>query len=79
MQRDKSLFVKIVKVVALFGAPWLVAIAAFGALGVSVYNSTQITSVHVLLNSRLTELLEITRKSSKAEGLKQGREEQLPH
>lgn len=49
-----------------------------GALAVSIYNSTQITSVHVMINSRMTEFLELTQKSSKAEGVKEGRE-QIPH
>ncbi len=53
----------------------IIAIASFGALLVSVYNSTQIKEVHLTLNSRLSELLELTRTSSRAEGLKEGREE----
>lgn len=66
--------------VAVLGAPWLIGIAAIGALAVSIYNSTQITNIHVMMNSRLTELLEITSKASRAEGLKQGREEhQIPN
>lgn len=60
---------------------WLVALAAVGALGVSIYNTTKIGEVHILMNSRLSELLELTQKASKAEGLKEGREERpdIPH
>lgn len=53
----------------------VIAIAAVGALAVSIHNSIGIKEVHVLMNSRLTELLDVTRASSRAEGLKQGREE----
>lgn len=55
--------------------------AAVGALAVSIYNTTKINEVHVLMNSRLTELLELTKKASMAEGLKQGRDERsnIPH
>jgi hypothetical protein len=37
----------------------------------------KINQVHNLVNSRMTELLEITKKASLAEGLKQGQES--PH
>jgi hypothetical protein len=33
------------------------------------------TQLHNLVNSRMTELLELTRKSSKAEGFKEGKED----
>lgn len=56
-------------------AIFMTAIAALGALAVSVFNMFQINTVHVLINSRMTELLELTQKASKAEGYKQGQSE----
>ena len=60
----------------------LVALAALGAFVLSWRNNNRITEakksiqeVHILMNSRLTELLEVTRKASRAEGLKEGRAE----
>lgn len=50
---------------------WIIAGAALGALAVSIYNVIGIRNVHVLVNSRLTELLAVTRASAKAEGVKQ--------
>lgn len=55
----------------------IVAVAALGGLGISLYNATQISGVHILINSRMSELLELTKSSSKAEGLKEGRAEQV--
>lgn len=54
----------------------IVAISAVGALMVSIYNSTQIQEVHIMMNSRLSELLDLTRASSKAEGVKQGMQDE---
>lgn len=51
------------------------AVCAAGALAVSVYNATQINIVHISINSRMDDLLALTVKASKAEGLKEGREE----
>lgn len=53
----------------------LIAIAAFGSLIVSIYNTTQILEVHLVVNSRLTELLKLTGEAALAKGLKEGREE----
>lgn len=62
------------------GPQWVVALAAVGALAVSIYNSQQIGSVHVLINSRMTELLDLTQKASKAEGVKEQKDrDQIPH
>lgn len=55
--------------------PLIVASAAVAAVLVSIWNTIKIREVHVLVNSRLTELLTITRDASKAEGLKEGRDE----
>ena len=52
----------------------LTAVAAAGALLMSIYNTTQIKEVHVMMNSRLSELLDLTRASSKAEGVKEERD-----
>ena len=54
----------------------LVALAAVGGLIVSIATSMAVKEVHVMMNSRFTEMLELTRAASRAEGLKQGREEQ---
>ena len=53
----------------------VVALAAVGALLVSIHVAVAVKEVHVMMNSRFTEMLELTRDASKAEGLKQGREE----
>lgn len=50
---------------------WLIAVAAIGALGMSIYTSLQVNEVHILFNSRMTEFIELTQKSSKAEGVKE--------
>lgn len=50
------------------------AIAAIVAAGVSFWNTRKINEIHVIINSRLTELLALTKTSSKAEGVKEGRE-----
>lgn len=55
----------------------IVAIAAAGALGVSVYTAVQVRVVHIAINSRMTELLELTQKASRAEGVKQEQERDL--
>lgn len=51
----------------------IVALAAVGALMVSIYNATQINNVHILMNSRLSELLELTKEAANAEGRLEGR------
>lgn len=58
---------------------WVVASVAVLGLLASLYNGRQINEVHVLFNSRMTEFIELTQKSSKAEGVKEGREQQIPH
>ena len=62
-------------------AQWIIAISAVGGLVVSAYNVSRIEEVHVLINSRMTELLAITKSASRAEGLKQGEDEarKIPH
>lgn len=52
----------------------VVAIAAAGALVVSIYNAAQIKDVHVMMNSRFTEMLDLAQKASKAEGVKEEKE-----
>lgn len=63
-------------------APIITAFAAVGALlvsggafGVSLYNATQINTIHVSINSRMSELLRLTEEAYQAKGLKQGRDE----
>lgn len=53
----------------------IVALCAVGALAVSIYNGHQINVIHVSINSRMTELLELTQKASKSEGNLEGRTE----
>jgi hypothetical protein len=51
------------------------SIAAFASILASVlgfYNRRSIQEVHVLFNSRMTQLLELTQKASFAEGEKSG-------
>jgi hypothetical protein len=47
-------------------------IVAFGALYTSVLNHTKIGQLHVIVNSRLTELLTETRIASHAQGKEEG-------
>ncbi len=51
--------------------PWIAAIVAAGAFIVSISNSLKISEVHVLVNSRLSELLTLTKAASRAEGVKE--------
>jgi hypothetical protein len=53
-------------ILALFAAVLPVTVLAVTAL-------LKIRQLHVLVNSRLTELLALTAKSSKAEGVKEGK------
>lgn len=50
------------------------ACAAVFAAGCSVIVA-KLNQVHNLVNSRMTELLDLTRMASKAEGIKQGQSE----
>lgn len=47
-------------------------------LAVSIYSVHKVNEVHLTFNSRMTEFIEMIRAASKAEGLKQGREELRP-
>lgn len=53
---------------------WIIALCAAGALMVSVWTLFEVRTVHVSINSRMSELLELTQKASKAEGVKQERD-----
>lgn len=57
-------------------ADWIVALCAAGALMVSLWNMRKIQELHIIVNSRLTELLKITAISARAEGHLQGLVEQ---
>lgn len=56
------------------------AVATFGTavmgLYVSFQNKTAIQEVHIIMNSRLTELLDLTQKAAHAAGVKEGEENQ---
>jgi hypothetical protein len=56
-------------------AQLITAMSAFGALVLSYFNRRAINEVHISTNSRMDQLLEMNKKSSRAEGLKEGREE----
>jgi hypothetical protein len=49
-------------------------IAALGAVYVSYLNRSKLGQVEKQMNGRLTELLDLTRKASLAEGIKEGKE-----
>lgn len=49
----------------------LALIAAVSAAITSTLALIKVNSTHKIVNSRMTELLELTRKSAKAEGVKQ--------
>ncbi len=55
---------------------WIVAIAAFGGLVVSIYNAFKTRHLERSTNSKMDLLLALTAKSSKAEGVKEERERQ---
>jgi hypothetical protein len=47
------------------------------AIGIiALLNNRKVQQVHLLVNSRLTELLELTKKSSYAEGIAQQKKEE---
>jgi hypothetical protein len=52
------------------------ALAAAGALAVSIDNKVRIKDVHISINSRMDQLLQERGKSSKAEGVTQERARQ---
>lgn len=57
---------------------WLQIINTLGLLGIAwlgYLSRKDIKDVHVLINSRLTQLLELTQKSSHAEGVLEGKDE----
>jgi hypothetical protein len=63
--------------------PWIIAttsiisaIAGFMASLFGILNNGKIQEVHLLLNSRLDQLIRITSESQFAKGLKMAREEQ---
>ena len=53
-------------------------IAACGAILIGWWNARKIEEVHKATNSMKDELVAATAKSSKAEGLKEGRDERRP-
>lgn len=46
-------------------------LAALGAMAIGLINVSKLRTVHGQINSRMDELLELTRVSAKAEGVKQ--------
>jgi hypothetical protein len=55
-------------------ADWIIALAALGALAVSLLNRSAIHKVHVDVNSRLSALIALTHSSAHAEGMKDQRD-----
>ena len=60
-------------VVALIGMVGVVMVALIGLLGAVL---AQTKATHKLINSRMTELLELTRTASRAEGVAAGEQSQ---
>ena len=56
-------------------AELITAVAAIGAVAVSLWNTIKIRDVHVSLNSRLSQLLAATEHAAKANGVVQGRKD----
>jgi hypothetical protein len=50
-------------------------LAAWVAAGAAIYNAIRIRSLHVIVNSRLTRLLRLTKTASFAEGQKKSEED----
>jgi hypothetical protein len=53
----------------------ITALAAIGAVLVSYLNNRKLQSVHVDLNSRLSELLAASAHAARADGIAQGRKD----
>ncbi len=53
-------------------ADWIIATCAVGAFAISMWNTWRIRELHVVVNSRLTELLQVTALAARAEGHLQG-------
>jgi hypothetical protein len=49
----------------------LSALTAFGAMLISLINRKKIQEVHLSINSRMTQLLELTQESAHAAGMKE--------
>ncbi len=57
---------------------WLQLLNTAGLIVVALityYGNRQIEQIHSLINSRMTELLELTRKSARAEGMKEEKDQ----
>lgn len=55
-------------------AAMLSAFASAAAVAASVHNSKKITEIHLLINSRLSELLDATKAAAVGEGIEQERQ-----
>lgn len=69
-----------IELFALLAAVFTFISAAIGAFMV-IWNaiskvSREVADIHIIINSRLEELLELTRKTAHAAGMKQGKEEE---
>lgn len=53
----------------------VIAVSAVGGLALSIFNYRKIEEVHILVNSRLSELLALTSASSHAAGKLEGQAE----
>ena len=52
----------------------MTAAAAFAAVVVSIINLRKISEIHIIINSRMTELLRETQTNAKAAGVKEERD-----
>ncbi len=55
----------------------LTALAAIGAVWASVRNGKKIADVHLLINSRMTELLKVAADAARSEGREAGRKDEV--
>jgi hypothetical protein len=53
---------------------WVIAISAFGAVILGVFNAMKIREVHISINSRMDQLLSARGDASKAQGAAEERE-----
>jgi len=53
----------------------ITALAALGAVAVSIWNSRKIQAVHVDINSRMDQLLKVSTSEARVSGIAQGRKD----
>jgi hypothetical protein len=53
----------------------ITALASVGAVAVSLWNLLKIQELHIIVNSRLTELIAVSAHAARANGIAQGRQD----